>query len=411
MNRLVVPLFVWSTILASRVLSLTPNTLNGQHLRVIWSIFDKESVLLELADLLIPDIYPTYQRNMVIDMTVVWIFDNLACLIPITDETANINAVGKPFQWPVWLGLGISMICVIAILNLMQRYLEYRSTFEKSSNLMTNSGRQVKKTITGKQYLYVFANLLSQGGPCTSKRLPYRVVAGVWTLAAFVFVQAYTSTLFTYVVMPINHPLVNTINDIAEHPDINLMVKTAGTMDRLILIISLNRTCTGMYKKLGERLNSNPNSRCTLVSDCIKLITPGSRNVFVDAKVYLMDAIRAEFKKTGKCNLQIAKEGILTTYATLVLSKHSPFTKSINQGLLDLIQTGIINYWDLWFRPMPGKCMRNFNSGFNMPDEKHKPLSLKNLSGAFVVIAVGLSLSLLAFLGEMIVSMKPARLR
>jgi hypothetical protein len=63
----------------------------------------------------------------------------------------------------VWLGLGISMICVIAILNLMQRYLEYRSTFEKSSNLMTNSGRQVKKTITGKQYLYVFANLLSQG--------------------------------------------------------------------------------------------------------------------------------------------------------------------------------------------------------------------------------------------------------
>jgi hypothetical protein len=45
-----------------------------------------------------------------------------------------------------------------------------------------------------------------------------------------------------------------------------------------------------------------------------------------------------------------------------------------------------------------------------MPDEKHKPLSLKNLSRAFVVIAVGLSISLsLAFLTEMIVSMKPAR--
>lgn len=36
MNRLVVPLFVWSIILASRVLSLTPNPLNGHHLRVIW---------------------------------------------------------------------------------------------------------------------------------------------------------------------------------------------------------------------------------------------------------------------------------------------------------------------------------------------------------------------------------------
>lgn len=58
-------------------------------------------VLLQQADLLLPDIYPTYQRNMVIDMTVVSTFDNLACLIPITDETANINAVGKPFQWLV----------------------------------------------------------------------------------------------------------------------------------------------------------------------------------------------------------------------------------------------------------------------------------------------------------------------
>ncbi|EFX82160.1 hypothetical protein DAPPUDRAFT_316758 [Daphnia pulex] len=353
------------------------------------------------ADLLLPDIYPTYQRNMVIDMTVVWTFDNLACLIPITDETANINAVGKSFQWPIWLGLGISIIFVIAVLNLMQRYLEYRSTY---SNLMRNGVRHghVKKRIAGKQYLYVIGNLLSQGGPCTSKRLPYRLVAGVWTLAAFIFVQAYTSTLFTYVVTPVNKPLINTINDIAEHPDINLMVKTAGTMDR-------NINSTGMYKKLRERLNSNPNSRCTLVSDCIKLITPGSRNVFVDAKAYLMDSIRAEFKKTGKCNLQIAKEGILTTYGTLVLPKNSPFTKSINQGLLDLIQTGIINYWDLWFRPMPGKCMRNFQSGFKMPEEKHKPHSLKNLSGAFVVVAVGLSLSLLAFLTEMIVSMEPAR--
>jgi hypothetical protein len=53
-----------------------------------------------------------------------------------------------------------------------------------------------------KHIVMVSQNFLSfiKGGPCRSKRLPYRLVAGVWTLAAFIFVQAYTSTLFTYVV-------------------------------------------------------------------------------------------------------------------------------------------------------------------------------------------------------------------
>jgi hypothetical protein len=66
-------------------------------------------------------------------------------------------------------------------------------------------------------------------------------------------------------------------------------------------------------------------------------------------------------------------------------------------------QIGLIDFWDLWFRPMPPQCTGNIH-GNKMPDKKHKPLSLKNLTGAFLVIAVGLSLSLLVFLIEKIIS-------
>jgi hypothetical protein len=44
-----------------------------------------------------------------------------------------------------------------------------------------------------------------------------------------------------------------------------------------------------------------------------------------------------------------------------------------------------------------------------MPKNKLKPLSLKNLTGAFLVIAVGFGLSLLAFLGEKIISLRESR--
>jgi hypothetical protein len=43
--------------------------------------------------------------------------------------------------------------------------------------------------------MYAMKILINQGGPCSSERLPFRIVAGVWTLAAFVFVHAYNLTL------------------------------------------------------------------------------------------------------------------------------------------------------------------------------------------------------------------------
>jgi hypothetical protein len=66
---------------------------------------------------------------------------------------------------------------------------------------------------------------------------------------------------------------------------------------------------------------------------------------------------------------------------------------------LELQQSGIIDYWDLWFRPMPPQCNGKPQSG-NKGPKRNSSLSFKNLTGAFIVIAFGLSLSLLAFLCE-----------
>lgn len=69
--------------------------------------------------------------------------------------------------------------------------------------------------------------------------------------------------------------------------------------------------------------------------------------------------------------------------------------------LLELLEGGFIDYWDLWFRPMPRRCLKNIKTGRNNVsprNDKHVPLSLKNLTGAFVVLVVGYSLSLFVFI-------------
>ena len=45
-----------------------------------------------------------------------------------------------------------------------------------------------------------------------------------------------------------------------------------------------------------------------------------------------MDAIRENFEKTGKCNLQIARDAYLSVSAVMALQKKSPYTDSISQG-------------------------------------------------------------------------------
>jgi hypothetical protein len=53
------------------------------------------------SELLVHDTIATFQYNSVVDFTLPWVYDHFAFLIPVPDETANINAVVKPFQWPV----------------------------------------------------------------------------------------------------------------------------------------------------------------------------------------------------------------------------------------------------------------------------------------------------------------------
>jgi hypothetical protein len=50
---------------------------------------------------MVQDVTPIFHRSQ-IEMTTPWIFTNYALLIPVAGDTANINAVIKPFQWPVY---------------------------------------------------------------------------------------------------------------------------------------------------------------------------------------------------------------------------------------------------------------------------------------------------------------------
>ncbi len=131
------------------------------------------------------------------DLTTPWNYGYLAFLIPVPDNVANISAVVKPFQWPVytfqqktkyhhtattdmclkllqvWLSVVVSIPCVIFTLNQLQRFRgkffsskkDPKSVEKISVDLQKkrNDGRIVSTKMDSSIYLYVFGNLLSQG--------------------------------------------------------------------------------------------------------------------------------------------------------------------------------------------------------------------------------------------------------
>lgn len=67
------------------------------------------------------------------------------------------------------MGLAISILFVIIILQLLEFYLDYRSLCEISPSKVSNNGKITQRAWlyyvrrAGKHYIYVFGNLMSQG--------------------------------------------------------------------------------------------------------------------------------------------------------------------------------------------------------------------------------------------------------
>lgn len=114
-----------------------------------------------------------------------------------------------------------------------------------------------------------------------------------------------------------------------------------------------------MLKKLLERIDSVPNARCLISSECTQLVNPQAKNVFLDesfnlyfkylifcynshyitvtyfllqGKPYVLDAIKERYEKTGKCELQLSNEGLYNYIVVFALPKYSPYTPFINKG-------------------------------------------------------------------------------
>jgi len=100
--------------------------------------------------------------------------------------------------------LPFSIISVALALILLQKY--YKQKRNDNSSHQT-SGSSIHKAI-----VYLVAG---EGDWTEFNQISFRFVQGAWCLAAFVLINAYCSTLISYLISPRMMPLAKSYNDLA----------------------------------------------------------------------------------------------------------------------------------------------------------------------------------------------------
>ncbi|KZS13465.1 Uncharacterized protein APZ42_021438 [Daphnia magna] len=308
----------------------------------------------------------THSRSKVVDFSVGFYEDGNAILIPPAAEENRLLACTKPFRRETWLTLILFAIILPIILW-------------KYSNLFAIRYQERRSTLT-KQYLFILGVLIGQSG----QKLPSvgfspRFLGAVWCLSSVVFASAYVGILMSFLRFPKLLPIVSQLEELPES-HLKWVVQRGTALDTLFL-----EATTGVYKTIGEGLlNQQRGSLIDVNEDGVHHVTNGSY-AYIAGKSNLESLIYDDYTRSGICRLSIAQQEFFKINVAFAFQKNSPLKPFIDKKILQMVESGLGIYWKkLYWPPSDGKCGKVKQS-----DTGPKSLSLIDLQGAFIILAIG----------------------
>ena len=70
------------------------------------------------------------------------------------------------------------------------------------------------------------------------KDLKIRLVASAWCLASFILGTYYSADLISYITVPTITPLIKSIRDLPERPDVHLVIDKGINLDAILSVIN-----------------------------------------------------------------------------------------------------------------------------------------------------------------------------
>ncbi|XP_016360405.1 glutamate receptor ionotropic, NMDA 3A-like [Sinocyclocheilus anshuiensis] len=318
-------------------------------------------------------------RSQVIDFTSPFFSTSLGILVRTRDTAAPIGAFMWPLHWSMWLGIFVSLHVTAVFLTLY----EWKSPFG-----MTPKGRNRDRVFSFSSALNVCYAILF--GRTASIKPPKcwtgRFLMNLWAIFCLFCLSTYTANLAAVMVGEKTYEELSGIHDPKlHHPSQGFRF---GTVRESSAEDYVKKSFPEMHEYMRRyNVPATPDGIDLLKDDPQKLDAFIMDKALLDYEV----SIDADCK-----TLTVGKPFAIEGYG-IGLKQNSPLTSNISELVSQYKSDGFMDMLhDKWYKVVPcGK--RSFAVTETLQ------MGIKHFSGLFVMLCVGVALSLLTTLGEHIV--------
>ena len=304
--------------------------------------------------------------------------NNYECLlIPAPKPYAKWTALYHPFSPTIWVATGVAFVCAVVTLRVLA---VWASSWHQQADIFFNDWVVC--------WLYILGSMVGVKDTKEAHLPANRFFLAWWLLtAATILPTLYRSGLISYITLPFSPMPIDTLQELIDSNTLRpiswgLYYKT-----------SLLNSTQSLEHKLGEKMmvaTNVTNMFSTLESESWAIMS-NQGNLRYEA------AARFPTSSDGP-RVHLMKECVFPTRSGLGLQKQSSLKRYFDGGIIRLTEAGIVDHITSVF----AKKLDEWDPHQAHTGKQLAPYSLDSLQGAFYLWAMGIGLSMLAFIVECI---------
>lgn len=333
------------------------------------------------ADFALGDLHNTLYHLAFIDLTIPYGTECLTFLTPAQISDNSWKTLILPFSPKLWIGVLSSLFCVGFIfytLSTINRYLKNPLKSKFNKNLIKKERKDLFDKFSN-CIMYTYSMVFVVSLPKLPKRWSIRLLTGWFMIYCLLVAVSYRASLTAILANPSPRVTIDTMEQLAESP---IGCGAWGNQIKDFFLTSLDEA----GQKIGAKMIET-NYPEAVIKDIIK----GSFS-FYENEYFLQEMIHKRRDDVEKETLHVMKECAIHMPISLGLFKNSPIKPKVDTFMRRLIEAGLTNKW-------LADSIQKFQSSIeNEPQEAL--MDLKKMYGAFVALATGYLLALIALIGE-----------
>lgn len=320
-------------------------------------------------DFALGGVSPNFRTHFLYDFSHTYKFSSISWYVTDAHIAPRWQIIFKTLSLDVWI-VSAGFLLLVSVLYFLMELHNYKS--RKTSTLTLSSITFIELVCVG------------LGLPATQQpRGCLKVLYFSWAAFGLHWSMAYSSTLFDLLRTP---PLDKEILTIQDLHDSKLKVVSPDLYFQLFKGVDIDRVTRSV-------LDNNIN--CKNLNLCIKQFVVHRNVSLMDRSEHFDYSVNLKLSKVHKLS-----ENLISFGVSLMTNKGNPLFPVLNEVVLQAFETGLVSRWET-------ETAWKFNYEKNVEtysndDTTPQALSVAVLQGAFLLLFVGLLISLLVFLGEIL---------